>query len=387
MPETTTTAAPIPEPKFVDNESFLKATGSLESNLPGDINIMRYPQDLGGDHLPHSLLFFVNIRKTDLGAGEVATTGAQKIVSTEQTTQNRPMSTVKQTRKLVTVATPIILYKMGAAVGKQLDSFTMGTGVLEAAMGIGGAAFGFGLAVGGVANAIIPEKTITETESVIALYTSGPQMVSYQASWSEEDLGFVAGLARTLGDTGNIRGGMEYALKNIGGAAAALALKANDKDTTFGNLGASIKAGARVTPNPFKAQLFTSMGFRKFSFEYVFLPRNEWEYKQCRGIIKTFKRNMHPEFSEDKYITHYPPEWNIVHFYKGVRNTELFRIANCALTDLKITYGGGSDFSTFARPINDGKDGLHYGAPTEMKVHLEFIELELLTKSRVDEGF
>jgi len=53
------------------------------------------------------------------------------------------------------------------------------------------------------------------------------------------------------------------------------------------------------------------------------------------------------------------------------------RLPNCALTDLKVEYGG-SDFTTF-KGTN--------GAPSEMTLQLSFTELEILTADRIEQGY
>ena len=121
------------------------------------------------------------------------------------------------------------------------------------------------------------------------------------------------------------------------------------------------------------------MKFRQFSFEHVFLPRDETEYRQVKQIIYTFKKYMHQILGAGKFIMKYPAEFSIAYFYKNAVNPELFRISNCALTDLKVEYGG-SDFTTF-RETSTLK-----GAQTEISMKMQFTELEMLSQERIDSG-
>jgi hypothetical protein len=121
------------------------------------------------------------------------------------------------------------------------------------------------------------------------------------------------------------------------------------------------------------------MGFRTFTFSYVFLPKDEAEYSEVQKIVQTFKKYMHPTRNQSTggVFLGYPAEFEIQYFYRNNENNHLFKIGNCALTDLKVEYGG-QDFTTF-RAIP--------GAPSEMKLQLSFTELEVLTADRIEEGY
>jgi hypothetical protein len=87
---------------------------------------------------------------------------------------------------------------------------------------------------------------------------------------------------------------------------------------------------------------------------------------------------MHPTTGKQKFFLSYPAEFNIeYHYRENGRNTYLPQISSCALTNLKIEYGG-SDFVTF-KGTN--------GAPAEISLSLSFTELEVLTDERVEQGF
>ena len=62
---------------------------------------------------------------------------------------------------------------------------------------------------------------------------------------------------------------------------------------------------------------------------------------------------------------------------KAERNKALYKISNCALTNLSIEYGG-TDFITFKGT---------QGYPTEISMKLEFTELEVLSRERIEVGY
>jgi len=271
--------------------------------------------------------------------------------------------------------------------------------VSSAAKEAGNAASTVGLFVGGTLGAATGLLTVaaiggTQKDQVtikdaIALYMSGKPSVQYQASWADEDIGIVGGLSKKIGqlksasdllsiDTFKNAGGA--ILGGVGGGMASYVLSqsmARGNVGGLGNAGGAMSAAAGVTPNPFKAQLFKSMGFRTFSYEYVFLPKNITEYNEAQKIIKTFKLYMHPTLGAGKFILNYPAEFTIAYYYKDDRNKELYKISNCALTNLSVEYGG-SDFTTFKGTK---------GYPTEIGMKLQFTELEVLSRERIEAGY
>jgi hypothetical protein len=225
-------------------------------------------------------------------------------------------------------------------------------------------------------------KNQVTLKEAIALYMSGKPSVEYQANWADEELGIVGGLGENINQLSSMKDILDpNKLKSVmkGGFSSYILTQAMKKGDVggLGNIGAATSAAAGVTPNPFRAQLFKSMGFRTFSYDYVFLPKNETEYVNVQNIIYTFKRYMHPVLGSSKFILNYPAEFTIGYYHKGSVNKELYKISNCALTKLSVEYGG-TDFVTFKGT---------QGAPTEIAMKLEFTELEVLTRDRIEAGY
>ena len=111
---------------------------------------------------------------------------------------------------------------------------------------------------------------------------------------------------------------------------------------------------------------------------------NEFEMDQMEQIIKHFKYHMHPEISPGQQFLVYPSEFLIqfLHCDPGTgeiqQNTHLPRISQCALTDMKVTYGPDGNFQTL-------KDTL--GGVSEVTMELSFTELETLTANRITAGY
>lgn len=290
----------------------------------------------------------------------------------------RPLETVNKTEQnnlSADQARAIALLSSGVAgatlglsiVGKNSNLVGKGAGLL-----LGGA-----IASGAGAKVIEAVRTV-RTLGQINLHISQPPVARYSANWENKELGALAGLSGTEFNFGDLlKAGTGVGELGIRGAIKAAANLPSQLGIG-GELGASIDLASGKVANPYKEQLFTSMGFRQFAFNYKFAPRNETEYNNVRRIIDLFKYHMHPENDPTGLFLEYPSEFEIEYCYNGSRNKHLNKISSCALTDIKVTYGNQDAFTTFI-----GTNG----APVEINLELAFTELETLTNNRIADGF
>jgi hypothetical protein len=267
-------------------------------------------------------------------------------------------------------------------------------------------------AVGTSGRGLIEVKPYKRLKAAIALPINSRPQAKYGADWDMTSLGPVVGWALTEShDTGSwSQAWKEGGFSGVGERAAAFgktfggvtgnALKAvalSGLNTAAGMVGLGGEAGtkdifsilSRTALNEHRTQLFKSMRFRSFSFEYHFYPRDQREAQQIRNIIHMFKYHMHPEAAKSNMFLTYPSEFDIVFYFGQNENAaaatdgdnpasekqNLFKISTCALTDFEVDYGG-EQFYTF-----------HDGMPTEISMRMGFMELELLTAERIKEGF
>lgn len=238
---------------------------------------------------------------------------------------------------------------------------TLGTAGARSVQGaaLGGAQVGYGKILE-TATGIKPTNKIKRLKSAIALHVPQEVQVGYRASYGEEELGAIFGAA------GEVATGGAGAV-NTGAQAAVV--KGLELNPARGLLSSLYKAA----PNPRKEQLFKSMEFRRFSFNYQFAPRSPEEASNIKRIINLFKFHMHPEFqnSINKMLYLFPSEFDIVYYFGDKEHPHLNRISTCVLTDMNVNYSPNGQFTTF-------KDGF----PSQINVQMQFLELETLTKER-----
>ena len=350
------------------DDIFRSASIRDDTDATGGFNVMRYPHDLASEQHPHYIMFFINVRNSDISEMERNNLADVRF---DNTKMNR-VNTDGEGKVVGIVAGAQLGLQGGSRAGRYVEDVAPLAGGVSsragAALRLGGVGALAGAAVG-LGAVMATDRSQVLLKDVIALYMSGLPTAKYSAAWGEEDLGLVGAFADASNPLNSFAGAGEM--------AGALMMKGSEGagNTTIGNASQALQGTLAMTPNPFKAQLFKSMKFRTFSYVYNFLPKDEKEYRAVRQIINTFKRYMHPTLGAGKFILKYPAEFSIAYYYKGSTNAELFRMSNCALTNMTTEYGG-TDFVTFRGSR---------GAPTEITLKLEFTELELLTRERFNE--
>jgi hypothetical protein len=211
-------------------------------------------------------------------------------------------------------------------------------------------------------------------KDIITLHISEKPVVSYGVNYTNRDIGVLAGLlvqgsATASGVLGSFAN-PEFQSRGLVELAKIPQLK-----SAGGTLTDIIELNGRQKSNPFRETLFESVDYRTFQFSYRFLPKTESETNKIQNIIKTFKKHMHPEITQNKLFYIYPAEFDIKYYYKNKENEYLHKFARCALVDMVVDYGG-DQFVTIGRD----------GAPAEIGMSLKFQELEQMTSEGVDKN-
>jgi len=355
----------------VDSKSLSNFTENLRRKPAASPVVLSYPSDINAGNsdaeLVHSVVFRIMARKNSREARNRGATGNDVDRSDENTIANEDGQIYLT--NLGTFAASALVYKR---IFESKDNFS--GKLLKGTLGT--------LAFGAVNKSLgtldlLDNNTTVDIQTAIELYLTQPPIAQYSANWENKELGPLAGGIATNdlsmnSLTGMLEGGkdvLELGARGIIGAAASLpgALGIG------GDLAAGIEATTRKVSNPYKEQLFKSMGFRQFAFSYKFVPRNSTELETVMNIIQQFKYHMHPEKDGNLFLS-YPSEFEIEYHYKAKENPYLSKVSTCALTDVKVTYGGQDAFTSFIDTD---------GAPSEIQMDLAFQELETLTNDRI----
>jgi hypothetical protein len=149
------------------------------------------------------------------------------------------------------------------------------------------------------------------------------------------------------------------------GLGAFLAAKVGGVDTAL--QGALSRNG--VALNSHMAVLFDNVGFRNFTFNYKFLPRNNKESQQLQKLISALKFAMYPSLPDsNRYLFKYPDEFEIQ--FAETINANLFKFKRCVLKDMSVNYNGDGVPRFFDET----------GAPVVVDIQMTFMETEIFTK-------
>ena len=331
-----------------------------ESKPGGDTNLLfQYPLDLGSTGNNHFISFFVRERKaakvtqsTKKDAAEVAKKSEQVEVDGTETPANFPNSESKALGDKI---------KSNAkkAQGRKHDGKSL-------------------------TQKLAPT---VRTKNSVALYFPPTVTQSYNVKYGETAMGVgtITGADIIAGFTGfdanNMKKAMGAAMDGLRTAVTGLALGAIEQVPGFAGAGAAVGIARGKVIVPKMEVIFEGVGKRNFSYTFMFTPSSEQEADQVNSIIRLFRENSAPDYTDGLGIEmNIPNTFDIAYYTGAVENGYLHRIGECYLENVNVTYGG--DKMAFHKPNETG------APPTRTTMQLDFAELQTVTKSLIQEqGF
>ena len=252
----------------------------------------------------------------------------------------------------------------GAIVGGDVGGAVKGAAVVGGLSALGVAAVG-----SQTSNFSRQQKRLA---TAIAMHIPNTLSIRYGTNWGDEET-------------------KNFAMVAAGGEAIMKAVQAGKVDQLTGPAktiaaaialekvpgAAAVSATSGLAANPRKEQVFKSVDFRTFQFEYQFFPRSPEEAQNVLNIIYQFKLHMHPEFKDSSnFLYIYPSEFDIYYYQGTTENMNVHRHTSCVLTEMTVNYSPQGQFTSFDN-----------GMPTQINIQLSFRELALLTKEKIQDGF
>jgi len=218
-----------------------------------------------------------------------------------------------------------------------------------------------GAGVGAPGAAFIPRQTKRIAESIALFIPQG--MYWYQEHfWDDISMTELAGKIG-VGITSQVSSGLAGMISSATQTGGAL----NQVAQVMGN-----------PINPAVEVMFSTTALRHFTFDFLFAPRNEQESTNLKEIIAQIKFHGAPEINPNTLgATWIPPaEFDITFFNKGVENRNIARINTCVLDNIEVDYHPSGMFSAFRN-----------GHPVQVRMRLQFKEIEPIHKQRILQGF
>ena len=176
-----------------------------------------------------------------------------------------------------------------------------------------------------------------------------------------------------------------------GGAFAEMGKRAAGAmvDIVSGGEGA-FELGSKIfgaTSNPYMEVLFGGADLRTFTYNFTFAPRDRKERDEVQKIIHTFRFHQAPELRDNHSMyMGLPAEFDIHYMYQPDTNVDgtvdearenpyYNKIATCVLTSCNVDY------------TPNGVQSHADGSPVQIKMTLNFLETELITKDHIEAGY
>jgi hypothetical protein len=331
--------------------------------------IHRYPNNLDTKEQPHSVNFFIS---EYVPGGNVDVLGAPSARSGNGITAENAKNVNDQLRVAAGFVGGLVGQQVGKKVGKAFGNFGETIGSI---IGTGGGALLIDQVISNNATSIktAPAKRLN---TAISLHVAQSPQAKYTAEYENESIGALLGTLATSEGSGVIGSLMTEASNgNLGELVGRGLVDAATIPKELGlgnaNFGGLARAASKKVRNPFQEQIFKTMNFRSFAFQYKFAPRNQSEFDSVMNIIKLFKFHMHPTKADGGAFFTFPSIFDIEYRYKGERNSFVNKIATSVLTDMSVDYGSEGVFTTFRGTK---------GQPSEITLAMQFREISLLTK-------
>ena len=255
--------------------------------------------------------------------------------------------------------------------------------------GGGAPASGATPAGGGVSTLSVPRAPTRRLASSISLYMPATVGLQQESKYGEAEIGASVATAIAsykgysegqgfLNTIGTTSGALGSAISETGANALKSALDAG----AAGAKASQEIANGKVFNNRMEV-VFEGIGRREFSFTFKMMPKSQNEALMVRQIVNQFRFYMAPSFdgapsTSRTFIV--PATFDIEYHYSGGVNSFLNKISTSVLKTCNVTYGG--ERVQFFKPIQG--DG---ASPVETQIELNFQELEVITREKINEGF
>ena len=230
-----------------------------------------------------------------------------------------------------------------------------------------------------------PTKRIS---TAITMYMPAQVQSTYNAEYTDTGIGLITNEALEAFNSGlQTRSGRDALRRGLTeGLPTALTLLLQNTLGALPGFGGLREVQGMQTGEIISDRLELAFkGVSKRSFQYTFkmIPKSKAEADEIRNIIFMFKSNMLPEFSsgsEQGRRMIVPNTFDIRYMYQNIDNDYLHRIGTCVLENMSVSYGGDK-YRTYSGVDGDG------APPVETSITLQFKELDLVTREKVQEGF
>lgn len=379
---------PSPSSPFSQSDVGLKLRNATGGRSDVGSKILQYPLDLTTDDQPHYILFVLKERQ---GKNKVSVGNSSKRIPSPKAAASAGGAGEVSKEARITKA----IERANQAV--QASDSPAKSPEFRSAGSVGGPAGGRVLNTGGKS---FQQSSfgVLKTKAAIAMYFPPSVQHTYSLRYNEEEIGTLA-LAGASVIEEFIRQGFGFRafqeIANNPDFAGSITEGLNRKGIQMVNAAApgaqalfEINRGKIFAPK--MEVMFDNINRRKFAYSFVMNPTSESEAIEIHKIVQAFRHHAAADYLDSQFTIEIPQTFQI-EYYCGatVQNNFITKTEECFLETIDVTYGG--DKMHFHEPSFGGQDFLGNsiaGAPpTRTTMTLNFVELPIITKSKIAEGF
>jgi hypothetical protein len=141
--------------------------------------------------------------------------------------------------------------------------------------------------------------------------------------------------------------------------------------------GRLLAKGAGFAFNPQQQLLFDGIDFRTYQMAFTFTPYSKKEAETVGKIIRLLKMHAAPRLAEGSAGMFFvpPSTFNLEFLFNGKENPNVGKVAESVIESIDVNYSPNG-FSTFGD-----------GAPVQTTVTINFKEIELITREKIEKGY
>jgi hypothetical protein len=157
------------------------------------------------------------------------------------------------------------------------------------------------------------------------------------------------------------------------------------KDSALSTISSGVTSGAApligqsmgYVANPQLQLLFQGIGFREYQMVFTFTPYSRQEAEEVKKIIKLFRKFAAPEIITGSAGMFFvpPAAFRTKFLFNGQDNQYVNKVADSVITSIDVNYAP------------NGWSSLEDGSPVQTTLTLQFKEVELIDKNKIDGGY
>ena len=273
----------------------------------------------------------------------------------------------------------------------QISNPTQSDGIKDTTTGVSAGPAVIPATIQAVKNGVAAVTTFFDEKKLLTDNSTLTNFVEkVQQELSERKKRGVASISLYMPDTVNFNYHPSYnntsLLDAIGATAKNLAEMLPGGNRVANMLGSAVSSFAPLAPlllksqglalNPNQQVLFDGIDFRTYQLAFTFTPISKDEANSVKEIIKMFRKHAAPRIQTGiKSMFFIPPStFDLKFMFNGKENGNITRVAESVITNIDVNYAP------------NGWAAHTDGAPVQTTLTMDFKEIELVDRNRIEKG-